>query len=406
MSADKFLIRPQWLEWPKVVQILALTFLLFLGYLICERIAHNRRLHSIPLRIAVTGTRGKSSVVRLLASILREDGRRVMAKTTGSEARSIFPDGEEHTVPRRGITSIIEQKKIIKKASELAVDCIVVETMSIQPECHRVESQQLIQPHVVAVTNVRRDHIDAMGETEEEIASVLCLDFVSKATVFLPEAERHSCFDEAIKDQDIRCIRVAAGAYLDAAAGTARGEFADNLDLAYAVAKHLGIGQDAIQRGILNARRDLGQFRVWRYIPEDPQRNYFLANAFAANDPQSTMLVLSEVRKQLPQCGDRIVGLLSLRSDRPDRTRQWIAALRERNCNPFRRLFLIGDNTHAARRRLPFAHVINEKAPEDITAAVINSAPDRSVIFGFGNVGGLGKKMIQHWNRIGDIPGR
>ena len=54
------------------------------AYLVLERIRLDRYRSAIPLTIAVTGTRGKTSVTRMLASVLRESGRRVLAKTTGS----------------------------------------------------------------------------------------------------------------------------------------------------------------------------------------------------------------------------------------------------------------------------------------------------------------------------------
>jgi len=56
---------------------------------------HRRALRSIPVRIHVAGTRGKSTTTRLIAAALRASGRRVVAKTTGSEPRLILPDGRE-----------------------------------------------------------------------------------------------------------------------------------------------------------------------------------------------------------------------------------------------------------------------------------------------------------------------
>src|SRR5574342_689952 len=170
------------------MKLLPLVFsvLVFLLYLICERIAMNRQRNAIPLRISVTGTRGKSSVVRMIASMLREDGRKVIAKTTGSQARFVLPDAQEIEIARRGVTSIIEQKRLIKKAAKIKADCLVAEIMSIHPENHCVESQQILQPHIVVITNVRQDHTEAMGETKEEIAAVLSLDIPAKARVFVP----------------------------------------------------------------------------------------------------------------------------------------------------------------------------------------------------------------------------
>ena len=62
---------------------------------IVEYKAHCRRLKAVPIRILVNGTRGKSTVTRLIAAGLAAGGLRVYAKTTGSAARIILPDLRE-----------------------------------------------------------------------------------------------------------------------------------------------------------------------------------------------------------------------------------------------------------------------------------------------------------------------
>ena len=47
---------------------------------ILESLWHQRFLHSIPLRIHVNGTRGKSGVTRLIAAGLRAGGLRTCAR--------------------------------------------------------------------------------------------------------------------------------------------------------------------------------------------------------------------------------------------------------------------------------------------------------------------------------------
>jgi hypothetical protein len=61
--------------------------LVFLG--VQEAFFHKRNIAKIPIRIHVNGTRGKSSVVRLIAGALREQGIPTCAKTTGTLARFI-----------------------------------------------------------------------------------------------------------------------------------------------------------------------------------------------------------------------------------------------------------------------------------------------------------------------------
>ena len=109
----------------------------------------------------------------MLASVLRESGQKVLAKTTGSAAAIILPDGLEREVKRRGRPSIMEQKRFIYLGAELGVDTAVAEIMSIHAENHFVEAQQLLKPHVVLVTNFRVDHTAAMGKTRDDVASDL-----------------------------------------------------------------------------------------------------------------------------------------------------------------------------------------------------------------------------------------
>ena len=239
---------------------------IFLLYLIVECILLNRSLRRIPLRIAVTGTRGKSSVARMLASILTEDGRRVLAKTTGSEAVLLLPDGSRQELKRRGIPSIREQISLVCKASRLRADCLVSEIMSIHPENHFFESQRILQPGLVVVTNVRLDHTEAMGDTEEAIASVLALDIPPGATVIVPEQYNRFPFAEAVRSRGtlVQVQRGASAALAEMASDLGRTEFSENLDLVCGVARHLNISDTTTLNGIIKTRYDIGKWRIWR----------------------------------------------------------------------------------------------------------------------------------------------
>ena len=67
---------------------------LSLAFLVLEKAGLDRLRKKVPLRVCITGTRGKSSVTRLTAAALRSSGLRVAAKTTGSRPMLIFPGGE------------------------------------------------------------------------------------------------------------------------------------------------------------------------------------------------------------------------------------------------------------------------------------------------------------------------
>src|SRR5438876_6804518 len=93
---------------PKEFWIVAGFGLAVLGALHVEWRRHRRALARIPIRIHVNGTRGKSSVTRLIAAALRAEGIPTVAKTTGTSARLILPDGSEQAVPRDGRPNISE----------------------------------------------------------------------------------------------------------------------------------------------------------------------------------------------------------------------------------------------------------------------------------------------------------
>ncbi len=385
--------------------ILLLTILLFLLYLIYEKIVLENRIKSIPLRISVTGTRGKSSVVRLIASILRESGKAVLAKTTGSEASYILPDGNEFEVPRRGIPTILEQKKLLKKATQLHVDCIVAEIMSIHPENHFVESQQLLKPNFVVLTNIRPDHIDAMGKTEEKIASVYCLDFPAETTLFIPAQEVRPAFLKRVEKNNIELIASQQRISSEQRKPDAKfniAAFSENIDLAVSVARHLGVDDEAISRGIQKAKQDVGELKIWKYESTDLRKTCYLVNAFAANDPQSTLQILSFLKNRLPVGLNNFFGLLNLRADRGDRTIQWIEALNNGSSREFQKIFVMGAHTKAVKRKLKSVSIIEEQRPERMMNTILNEVEGQSVIFGFGNIGGAGRALVEYWNQIGE----
>ncbi len=72
--------------------------LILIGYI--ERLNHQRVISSIPLRVHVNGTRGKSSVTRLIAAGLRAGGIRTFAKTTGTAPRIIDSKGKDRVIHR------------------------------------------------------------------------------------------------------------------------------------------------------------------------------------------------------------------------------------------------------------------------------------------------------------------
>src|SRR6478752_4099787 len=104
------------------VLALILGVLLVLG--VVERLLHQRNLDSFSIRVHVNGTRGKSSVTRLIAAGLRAGGVRTCAKTTGTLPRFILPDGSEEPIYRVGPPNVSEQLAIVARARELGAHAL------------------------------------------------------------------------------------------------------------------------------------------------------------------------------------------------------------------------------------------------------------------------------------------
>ena len=385
--------------------ILLFITAIFIGFLIFENISLNKSRASIPLRISVTGTRGKSTVVRLLASILREHGKSVLAKTTGTLAQYILRDGTTENIRRRGRVSIIEQKHLLRKAALQHADCIVAEIMSIAPENHWIESQKILQPHIVIITNTRRDHIDAMGETEDDIAEVLSLDISSNSSVFIPENEHRKSFDDAISDSHAQLFSVRNGLTYEMLSQFSETEhkpyFTETIDLVCGVAQWLNIPTEVIARGISNADPDPGQLAVWQYHDETAQKKCFLVSAFAANDPQSSASLIHKVQQNLGVSPRQTVALLHLRTDRGDRSLQWLHALRNGMADLFAKIYTVGGHSRVIGRKIRSAQMLPVNQPQGIMKTIMAEIEDGSVLLGLGNYVGLGKKLTDYWNKTG-----
>ena len=270
---------------------------------IVEYQAHCRRLKAVPIRILVNGTRGKSTVTRLIAAGLAAGGLRVYAKTTGSAARIILPDLSEIEIRKHGSAkrrpSIMEHKWFVRAAYKAGAQAIVAECMAIRPETIGVLETRLAHSTIGVITNVRLDHLDTMGTELESVTEALGES--------IPERGKAFVGSEGM-DEEIKAVfsRMAAqrGAQLafvpiDEETQALRSAFAypihaQNLALALAICSACGVSREIALRGMQDAKPDPGVrstiLTSWRI------HKVRVINAFAANDPQSTLEMWNEER--------------------------------------------------------------------------------------------------------------
>jgi poly-gamma-glutamate synthase PgsB/CapB len=381
-----------------------LCLILFTAALIAERIRLDSR-RRIPLRISVTGTRGKSSVVRLLASIFRESGLRIAAKTTGSKPVFIHTDGREEEIRRRGKPTILEQKDVIRAAVREKSQGLIVEAMGIRPEILSAEVEKIIRPQVLIITNVRLDHAADMGADRGKIAASFSAAIPRGAAVFIPEEEVLPVFYRAAAGKGAKLIPVKALTAGHFPGPVPAHEFEPNIRLAAAVARHFLVSERDIAAGIEEAGPDFGSLKIWEMSGPDPGKSWRFVNAFAANDPSSTLEILEKLKGLTPG-RQRLVGLLNLRRERADRSLQWKRALQASDFSRLDRVYVVGDQAGAFARGStggagPELTVIRGKIPEDVSGRVTASEPDGALVVGMGNMGGLGRSLVEFWDKEG-----
>jgi poly-gamma-glutamate synthase PgsB/CapB len=381
---------------PRIVTIIVATLIILLGYLVLERAVISRARSKIPLVITVTGIRGKSSVARSIGAVLRASGRRVLVKTTGTEAQVVLPDGSVEEITRRGIPSVLEQTRVLRRAARLGVDVLVAEVMSIEKANHRVESSGILRPDIVMMTAIRLDHIESMGSSLEEIAETLACDMVSGSTTYVVEEQAHLIAQG--RQKSLVAVGRSTAPY-ETSAGVRW--FPENDRLVVAVAQALGVSDQAVNEGLATATFDRGALGLWEYTWGG--KTILLANALAANDPDSTFEILEHMRSLLK--GRRLYGLFALRWDRADRTLQWKENLGGARWSSFERVFLVGDVPRSIQRGIRNSSKLSGKQPEKIMEQAMSAMKEGDVLFGFGNTHGIGLELIEYWIKEGKVYG-
>lgn len=284
---------------------------------------HRRRLARIPIRVHVNGTRGKSSVTRLIAAGLRAGGIRTCAKTTGTLPRMIFPDGSEYPVYRPSRSNIIEQLRVVKAAAAAKADALVIECMALYPHLQSVCELQIVRATHGVITNARADHLDVMGPTARDVAQALVGTVPVRGKLFTAEQHHRDVFDTAVRDRGATLCTIdddhVARVTWDELGGFGYIEHPDNVALALAVCEDLGIDRRTALAGMWSATPDTGVLKV--YSVHESGKDISFVNGFAANDPESTGKNWNMVVERFGGVEKRI-ALFNCRADRAERSVQ------------------------------------------------------------------------------------
>jgi gamma-polyglutamate synthase len=381
------------------ILLLIFVVLILLGF--WEAFLQRRNLSRMPIRVHVNGTRGKSSVVRLIAGGLRESGIRTCAKTTGTLARMILPDASEYPVFRPGGANVIEQVRIVSAAASYDAQAIVVECMALQPQLQWMCESRFIKATHGVITNARADHLDVMGPEEKDVALALAATTPVKAKLFTAEGRFLHVFEDAAKDRQTRLFHVSPDDISSITDEEMEGfqyvEHRENVALALRVCLDLGIDRETALRGMWKAPPDPGVMTIShiRFFG----RHIHFVNVFAANDPESTERLWNMALEKFPDVEKRII-IFNCRSDRPHRSEQLGAACSQ--WRPADSYVLMGSGTHFLERAAILKGVPAKKfisaehqSDGDIFELIIEQAGKSAVVVGMGNAKGQGLSLVR-----------
>ena len=373
-----------------------LAVLLLLG--LWEMARHIRHRRRIPLRVHVNGSRGKSSVARLIGAGLRAGGLRVVAKTTGSAAAFVHVDGTESPIRRRGGPNIREQLGVFRQAAGEECDALVIECMAVRPDLQKACEHSIVRATHGVITNVRPDHLEVMGPTMDDVAISLAGTVPKGAKLFTAEDAYADYLAERARKSGSSCRHATADEVgEEEMAGFGYIEFADNVALALAVCEDAGIDRRTALEGMWRVTPDVGALTRWEY-EEDGKRVGFI-NAFAVNDPVSYVKVWE--RLGLLADPERVVVLMNVRGDRQRRSKD-LAPLLGREL-PAARYVLVGEETAvfadlARREGISKSQIADcsRLAAPDLWGQLAQWTPEGGVVVGIGNIAGIGSRLLDH----------
>lgn len=376
-------------------KLLALSTFLYLAYLILEKRKNTENRNRLKHIIHVNGTRGKSTVSRLIDSGLRAGGYKVFTKTTGTSPRIIDVKGEEYELRRRGRPNIKEQIKILNLAAKQKAEVLVIECMAVHPHLQYISQNKILKSDICIVTNVRRDHIDVMGPTLENVAYSMGQIMPTKGVFITADKNFYDLYSKLGKKKETRVLLAK-----DTIEQSKLTEFKENTAIALETCNLLGIDKHTALKGMESYKRDPGSLKIYKIL-SDNKTIYFI-NALAANDPDSTLKVYQKI-KRLPFFDPKkLIILVNNRPDRMYRIEQMSEIISKL---PSKEIWLTGSHTRLMRRKLRTYKTGEEpiKIIRKIRAENFQQSDANSIIFAIGNTAGQGERIFEIIERIGEL---
>ena len=383
----------------EIILIILVIFLMVLG--IIEFKLHSNSLSKIPIRIHVNGSRGKSSVVRLIASGLRAGGLKTIAKTTGTSPRIIDEHGNDKYIHRLRSASIGEQISFIRRSSKIRPNALVIECMAVNPQYQWISEHKIIKSTIGVMTNVRPDHLDEMGISIDQITKSMGNTIPFNGIMVTSENKQINILKDISLDRntdfyscdssDLSINEISNFQYL---------EHKENISLAIKVCELCGVNKKLAFEGMSKCKPDPGALTIWKIKYKNS--NFEFINAFAANDPASTLKTWNMINERLKR--DKFAIFLNARLDRQYRTVQLIDLIFKKLKPEV--LILRGENFPSELKKLSdknknitiyeFPYSIKQK---DLITFMDDNLSN-FVILGIGNIVGWGEILMKQLKEL------
>lgn len=390
-----------------ILCVVLILLIVILGIL--EKRKNDLNLKRLCVTVNVNGIRGKSTATRLITAILCEAGYCAVGKTTGTSARMIYFDtDEERDVVRRphGIT-ISEQFRVIDKAVKYGANALVCECMAVRPEYQSIYQHRIINAKLVVITNVLEDHLDEMGPTTEQIAWAFADTIPYNGMVVISNDEFTEFFKDVAKKRNTK-VFVADDSLIDDEY-LSRFDyhlFPHNCSIALAAADALGIDRETARRAMLKAHPDPGALRF--YNLNTNAGSFVVANAFAANEPSSSLDIWEVIKERYPKAAENPIILMNCRADRVDRTKQFITGFFP--MIPNSTLVAIGENANSITKAcsnglLPnvVEYIDLQRKPVDRIISTLKPLLADRIIICVGNIHGCGYPALEALLQLGGV---
>lgn len=307
--------------------------------------------------VLVTGTRGKSSVVRLLAAAFRSLSIPCRARFTGVVPTEIAPGGARPILRSQG-GHIEELRWWLRSLPD--TEAVVAENSAISVELQPLAARWL-RPRLIVITNARADHEESWGPGDGGARRALLAGIPEGLPLLLGE--------EASADEALLTGLRERGNPLLLLPGDSGGHDGANRRLALATLAFFGLPAEKARFEPFLAD-DPGRFRILR----SPSGG-LLAFAFSANEPASTEVLWKRTGWE----AQRTSVLFNHRRDRPRRLRSFLPWLTAKD---WEGAFLCGSHPW---RPLPDLRWLPLTAGRELDGLAARAGR----LFGCGNVAGL-----------------